>query len=102
MPKSYYYLCKNLKKNTTQFALINIPKLRLLLIPEQDSNLSEQGQLVHEMRVNKINEGIAANDNLNDIELFLSPTLLIQIKWSRRFPHLLRILVVRRLIKDIA
>ena len=84
------------------FALINIPKLRLLLIPEQDNNLNEHGQLVHEMRVDKIDEGITANDNLKDAELLLSSTLLILIKWSRRLAHLLRILVVRRLIKDIA
>jgi hypothetical protein len=36
------------------FVLINI---RLLLIAQEGSNLSEHGQLVHEMRADKINEG---------------------------------------------
>jgi hypothetical protein len=38
------------------FVLVNNPKLRLLLIPKQGSNLSEQDQLIHEMRIDKMND----------------------------------------------
>ena len=46
-----------------QNALINIPKLRLLLVPEQDSSLREQSHHVLEARVVKINEAFATSSN---------------------------------------
>ena len=46
-----------------QNALINIPKLRLLLVPEQDSSLREHGHHVLEARVVKINEAFVASSN---------------------------------------
>ena len=44
------------------------PQARLLLTLEQESGLNEQGQLVYETRVDKINECKTANSTLKDIE----------------------------------
>ena len=46
-------------------ALINFPKLRLLLVPEQDMSLMDRVIFVHEARVVKTNEAFFKNEGYN-------------------------------------
>ena len=63
-----------------QNALINIPKIRLLLVPEQDSSLRDQGHHVLEARVVKINEAFVAAVIIKDIEPYMCSIIPQQCK----------------------
>jgi hypothetical protein len=55
------------KENMMQNTLINIPKPRLLLIPEQLSSRENMVIMFRKLQ-SSINRGIGANDNIEDIK----------------------------------
>ena len=52
-------------KKHVKNALINFPKLRLLLVPEQDMSLMDRVICVHEVSVVKTNEAFFKNKVFN-------------------------------------